>query len=161
MATPTTEKPKRGPGRPKGYPKSGGRAKGTPNRSTVQTRDRIQELADPIRFLADVMAGKRMVAAGEPGEAKTTWVFPTLTQRIQASETLLRKLLPDLRSVENTGNLQPIITAIERRIVYPHGEAIKAGNAAHEVSNAADTAKSNGAEPVTRDGPEFRPRKRE
>ena len=30
------------------------RQKGTPNRSTVQTRDRIQELADPIQFLADV-----------------------------------------------------------------------------------------------------------
>ncbi len=51
---------KRGPGKPRGLPKSGGRQKGTPNRSTVQTRERIQELADPIAFLADVMAGKRM-----------------------------------------------------------------------------------------------------
>ena len=117
---------KRGPGRPKGCPKTGGRQKGTPNRRTVQTRDRIQELADPIAFLADVMAGKRMVAAGEPGDATKTWVFPTLTQRITASETLLRKLLPDLRSVENTGNLQPAFTAIEYRIVDPRGEAAAA-----------------------------------
>ncbi len=69
---------KRGPGKPRGLPKSGGRVKGTPNRSTVQTRDRIQELADPIQFLADVMAGKRMVAAGEPGDMKKTWCYPTL-----------------------------------------------------------------------------------
>ncbi len=77
--------------------------RGTPNRSTVQTRDRIQELADPIAFLADVMAGKRMVAAGEPGDKKKTWRYPTLAQRVQASETLLRKLLPDLKSTEITG----------------------------------------------------------
>ncbi len=94
---------KRGPGKPKGYPKSGGRVKGTPNRRTVQTRDRIQELADPIAFLADVMAGKRMVAAGEPGDMKKTWCYPTLAQRIQAGETLLRKLLPDLKATELTG----------------------------------------------------------
>ncbi len=93
------------PGRPKGLGKvpGSGRAKGTPNRSTVQTRDRIQELADPIQFLADVMAGKRMVAADEPGDMKKTWCYPTLAQRVQASETLLRKLLPDLKATEITG----------------------------------------------------------
>ena len=97
--------PKRGPGRPKGFGKApgSGRQKGTPNRSTVQTRDRIQELADPIAFLADVMAGKRMVAAGEPGDMKKTWCYPTLSQRVQAGETLLRKLLPDLKATELTG----------------------------------------------------------
>ena len=96
---------KRGPGRPRGLGRAAGsgRQKGTPNRSTVQTRDRIQELADPIAFLADVMAGKRMVAAGEPGDMKKTWVYPTLAQRVQASETLLRKLLPDLKATELTG----------------------------------------------------------
>jgi hypothetical protein len=77
--------------------------KGTPNRTTVQTRDRIQKLADPIAFLADVMSGRRMVAAGEPGDMKRSWCFPTLAQRIQASETLLRKLLPDLKATELTG----------------------------------------------------------
>ena len=101
----TAGKPKRGPGRPKGLGKvpGSGRARGTPNRSTVQTRDRIQKLADPIAFLADVMAGKRMVAAGEPGDMKKTWCYPTLAQRVQAGETLLRKLLPDLKATELTG----------------------------------------------------------
>ena len=94
---------KHGPGRPKGTPKTGGRKKGTPNRHTAQTRDRIQELGDPIAFLADVMNGKRMVAAGEPGDMKKTWVYPTLAQRVQVAETLLKKLLPDLRATELTG----------------------------------------------------------
>jgi len=97
------EPPKRRPGRKRGCVKTGGRARGTPNRSTVQTRDRIQALADPIAFLADVMAGKRMVAAAEPGDVKKTWCYPTLAQRVQAGETLLRKLLPDLRAQELTG----------------------------------------------------------
>jgi hypothetical protein len=49
------------------------------------------------------MAGRRMVAAGEPGDMKKTWCYPTLAQRVQASETLLRKLLPDLKATEITG----------------------------------------------------------
>ncbi len=109
------------PGRPKGLGKvpGSGRAKGTPNRSTVQTRDRIQELADPIAFLADVMAGKRMVAAGEPGDMKKTWCYPTLAQRIQAGETLLRKVLPDLKATELTGkDGAPLIEPTRRDELY-------------------------------------------
>ena len=98
------DEPRR-PGRRKGSPKvpGSGRKAGTPNRSTMTTRERIQELADPIAFLADVMAGKRMTAAGEPGDMKRTWCYPTLAQRVQASETLLRKLLPDLKATELSG----------------------------------------------------------
>ena len=152
--------PKRPPGRPRGHPKSGGRKRGTPNRNTVQTRERIQELADPIKFLADVMDGKRMVAAGEPGDATKTWVFPTLTQRITASETLLRKLLPDLRATELTGDLQPAFTAIEHRIIAPRGVAAEAIRA--EVNRRAGNGgvEPERAEPAEVVRPEFRERKR-
>ncbi len=110
---------KRRPGKPKGLPKSGGRQRGTPNRSTVQTRDRILELADPIAFLADVMAGTRMVAAGEPGDMKKTWCYPTLAQRVQASETLLRKLLPDLKATELSGpDGAPLVEPTRRDELY-------------------------------------------
>ena len=146
MSETTTERPKRGPGRPKGYPKSGGRQKGTPNRSTVQTRDRIQELADPIAFLADVMAGKRMVAAGESGDGKKTWCFPTLAQRVQASETLLRKLLPDLRATELTGNLQPMLTRIEWVIVDGGSKPAEA-----QVDRQAGNGADEGAERLRQD----------
>ena len=143
MAAPTIEKPlKRGPGRPRGLGKvvGSGRKKGTPNRSTVQTRDRIRELADPIAFLADVMAGKRMVGAGEPGDIKKTWCYPTLAQRVQASETLLRKLLPDLRATEHTGDVRPTLTQIVRTIVSPGGEAAEAkrDQANRPAGNGAD-----------------------
>ncbi len=137
---------KRGPGKPKGLPKSGGRQRGTPNRSTVQTRDRIQELADPIAFLADVMAGKRMVAAGEPGDMKKTWCYPTLAQRVQASETLLRKLLPDLKATELTGkDGAPLIEPTRRDELYSTMELARrtayllaAGDAANQELAALD-----------------------
>ncbi len=138
------EKIKRKPGRPKGYPKSGGRARGTPNRSTVQTRERIQELTDPIKFLADVMDGKRMVAASEPGDMKRTWAYPTVAQRVQAGETLLRKLLPDLRSQELTGNIQPVITAIERRIVDSGSDAAEAEKARTNGNGVDDNTQDTG-----------------
>ena len=159
-----TEKLRRKPGRPKGTPKTGGRQKGTPNRSTVQTRDRIQELADPIAFLADVMAGKRLVAAGEPGDMKTTWCWPTLAQRVQAGETLLRKLLPDLKATELTGNIQPVITAIERRIVDHGSDAAEATKA--QADRQASNGVAEGAGRLMQDGTdtkahiEFRERKR-
>ena len=121
---------------------------------------RRAQKADPIKFLADVMDGQRMVAAGEPGDATKTWVFPTLTQRITASETLLRKLLPDLRSVENTGNLQPAFTAIERRIVDPAGEAAaairaevnrRAGNGVAESDASAEPEPAENVRPLFRE----------
>jgi hypothetical protein len=49
------------------------------------------------------MSGKRMVCAGEPGDQARTWAYPTIEQRIKAGETLLRKLLPDLKATELTG----------------------------------------------------------
>ena len=151
---PTAPPTKRGPGKPKGLPKSGGRVKGTPNRSTVQTRDRIQELADPIAFLADVMAGKRMTASGEPGDMKKTWCFPSLAQRIQAGETLLRKLLPDLKSQELTGaGGTPLVEPTRRDELYSTMELARrtayllaAGDAANQELAALDVPRID-AEP--------------
>ena len=152
---------KRKPGRPRGTPKSGGRKKGTPNRSTVQTRDRIQELADPIAFLADVMGGKRMTAAGELGDKKRTWAYPTLAQRVQASETLLRKLLPDLKATELTGkDGAPLIEPTRRAELLGTMEAarlilatLREGVEAETEFNELD-APTIDAEPVLISSPE-------
>ena len=148
---------KRPPGRPKGTPKTGGRQKGTPNRSTVQTRERIRKLADPIGFLADVMDGKRMSAAGESGDAKKTWCYPTLAQRVQASETLLKKLLPDLRATELTGDLRPVLKAVEYRIVDARGKPTEPAQPAQvpacDNSGVEPERAESGAEVVR---PEFR-----
>ena len=99
----TTGKPKRPPGRPKGYPKSGGRARGTPNRDRTATIERIQKEADPILFLCKVCRGDRMEAAPEPGAKKRTHWFPTADQRIVAAQTLARKIMPDIKAVEHAG----------------------------------------------------------
>ena len=64
-----------------------------------------------------------MVAAGEVGDMKKTWCYPTVAQRVAAGETLLRKLLPDLRSTELKGDISPAFAWIERRIVDPVSEA--------------------------------------
>ena len=101
----TTDKPKRGPGRPKGLGKvpGSGRAKGTPNRDRSATIERIQKEADPILFLCKVCRGDRMEAAAAPGAKKRTHWFPTADQRITAAQTLARKIMPDQKAVENTG----------------------------------------------------------
>ncbi len=139
--TETTDKP--APGRPKGLGRvpGSGRKKGTPNRSTAQTRERILELADPIAFMADVMKGKRMVAAGEPGDSTKTWCYPTLEQRHRAGEVLMKRLMPELKAQEITGDLRPMFTQIERTIVYPK----KPADATE--TPAADDSAPNGKTP--------------
>ena len=104
MTETTTATPKkRGPGRPRGYPRSGGRAKGTPNRKNQVTRDFVIREGAPLAFLCSVVRGKRFTAADEPGGKKRIHVFPSLDQRIRAAEVLSRKVLPDLKATELTG----------------------------------------------------------
>ncbi|MDA1091482.1 MAG: hypothetical protein O3A85_14385 [Proteobacteria bacterium] len=101
--TTTTETPKRKPGRPPGHPRTGGRAKGTPNRANQITRDYIVEEGAPIAFLCSVVRGKRFAAAAAPGDAERAHVYPTMDQRLRAAEILARKVTPDLKSQELTG----------------------------------------------------------
>ena len=98
-----TEATKRKPGRPKGLPRTGGRAKGTPNRTNQITRDFIIMDGAPIAFLCSVVKGKRFTSAKEPGAAERTHVYPSLDQRLRAAEILARKVTPDLKSQELTG----------------------------------------------------------
>ena len=98
-----TATPKRKPGRPKGLPRTGGRAKGTPNRKNQVTRDYVIREGAPLQFLCSVVRGKRFTAAAEPGGKKRIHVFPSMDQRIRAAEVLSRKCLPDLKSQELTG----------------------------------------------------------
>ncbi len=142
MASTMTEKPKRGPGRPKGLGRvpGSGRKRGTPNRDRSATIERIQKEADPILFLCKVCRGDRMSAAAEPGAKRKTWWFPTGDQQISAAQTLARKVLPDQKAVEHTGE-SPVFTKIVRQIVDPGSVAVEAtraqanrqaGNGAHE-----------------------------
>ena len=129
-----TETPKRKPGRPKGYPRSGGRLPGTPNKDRAATVERIQREADPLGFLCKVVRGVRMEAAAEPGATKRVWWFPTADQRITAAQTLARKVMPDQKAVEHVGELAPALTQIRRVIVEP-------GSVSAEVARADQAAR--------------------
>ncbi len=103
MAENPTEILKRPPGRPPGYPRSGGRAKGTPNRKNLVTRDYVIREGAPLAFLCSVVRGRRFTRAADPGGNKRIHVFPSLDQSLRAAEILSRKVLPDLKTTELTG----------------------------------------------------------
>ena len=99
------DKPKRGPGRPKGLGRvpGSGRAKGTRNKDRTATIEQIMREADPIQYLCKVARGDRMEAGDGPDAKKKSWWFPTGDQRLTAMQTLARKVLPDLKATELTG----------------------------------------------------------
>ncbi len=96
-------KPKRKVWRPPGLPKTGGRRKGVANRTRVQTLERINQECDPIGFLILVARGLQFEAATEPGATKKEKMYPTHDQRLDAAKVLARKVLPDTKSVEMSG----------------------------------------------------------
>ena len=97
----TTEK--RRVGRPKGTPRTGGRKPGTPNRTSMVTRNFIVKNGAPVRVLCQIAAGRKMTAAASPGSEKRESAYPTLDQRLRAAEILARKIVPDMKSVEASG----------------------------------------------------------
>ena len=94
--------------------KNGGRTKGTPNRVTQASRERIEADGDPIGFLLDVMNGKPIEAAltKEPGAAIVE-LTPTLDQRQSAATTLARKMLPDAKDSPITFAMPKVETAVD------------------------------------------------
>ena len=139
----TTEKPKRGPGRPKGLGRvpGSGRKKGTPNRDRAATIEKIMREADPLLYLCKIARGDRLEAGAGSKATKKTWWFPTGDQRITALQTLARKVLPDMKAVELSGEPVPI-TQIIRRIIDPRLTGEEAEKPA--TSNSATWATSSG-----------------
>jgi len=87
-------------GRPKGLPKTGGRKKGVPNRTTAQIRDFIVNHADPFPLLARVVKGRKIKVPDPDDPSKTVRRIPSLEERIAAARVLAPKIAPDMR--ENT-----------------------------------------------------------
>ncbi len=76
-------------GRPPGYPKTGGRLPGTPNKRTVYARQILDEHgADPVEMLAKTMRDEKNVP---------------LDIRIDCAKALLPYVYPRLAAVEVTG----------------------------------------------------------
>ena len=98
---------KRKPGRPRGLGKvpGSGRKPGTCNKDRAATVERIMREADPLGFLCKVCKGHRLEAAPEPGAKKRSFWYPTGDQRINAAQTLARKVMPDQKAIEHSGPL--------------------------------------------------------
>lgn len=98
-----SEKPGK-PGRPKGYPKSGGRKPGVKNRISADVKQAILIDGKPLETLFAIARGNRMKAGDPADPTRKVFVYPTLADRKDAARTLLAKVVPDLKSQELSGN---------------------------------------------------------
>ncbi len=99
------DKPKRKPGRPKGTPKSGGRKPGVPNRKNAISRDFIIKKGAPIETLCKIAKGEKIQAAADSARAsKREGIYPTIDQRLTAARILASKIVPDMKSVDLSGD---------------------------------------------------------
>ncbi len=89
----------------KGRAKTGGRVRGAPNKITATTRERIEKEADPIGFLVNIVNGEPIEVANPADSSSTVTVYPSYEQRQDAAKTLARKVLPDMKAVEHSGEL--------------------------------------------------------
>ena len=89
----------------------GGRKKGSPNKVTAATRERIEREADPVEFLTRVQRGEVIQAAiiEEMGERLS--VVPTLNQRLDAAKKLADKIVPNAKSRAVKLHLPPVKNA--------------------------------------------------
>ena len=75
----------------------GGRQKGTPNKSSAATWQRIHNDADPIGFLITIMNGEGVEAGSIKDGTDSDLIVPTLDQRLNASSQLSRWMPPPPR----------------------------------------------------------------
>ena len=94
---------KRPVGRPKGYPKTGGRVKGTKNQVCDDVKEMILIRGKPVELLCDVARGVKVRVGPQAGPDKPMFQYPSLQERIAASRTLLGKIVPDLKHSEIVG----------------------------------------------------------
>ena len=98
------EPPKRGRGRPKGTPKTGGRVKGSPRSySAPEVRQELLAKSNAIAVLADIAAGRKLYVAAPTLGHKPGWQYPTMKERLHALELVMKKVVPDLQASEITG----------------------------------------------------------
>ncbi len=95
---PETGTPKRPPGRPKGTPKTGGRAPGTPNKKTAEVRELLLSLkCDPVTGMARI--------------AMNTTNPPELRGRMYSE--LAQYMWPKRKAIEVSGEAGPYVLAIQ------------------------------------------------
>ena len=100
--TTAAKKAVRPSGRPRGYPKSGGRKPGTANKSSQLGRDFIIKRGAPIETLCKIAKGEKIQAA-DSDASKRAGFYPTIDQRLTAARILAAKVVPDQKAVEIGG----------------------------------------------------------
>lgn len=97
--------------------------KGVPNKTTAATRERIENEADPIGFLARVVAGLPLPVLDHDGNIKQ-YDQPSAEQRINAAKMLANKLCPDVKSVEfNAPGVESVVFQLNTPIPPPYSES--------------------------------------
>ncbi|MET4698004.1 hypothetical protein ABIE65_001021 [Constrictibacter sp. MBR-5] len=142
---------KRRGGRPKGLPKTGGRTKGTPNKFTVDQRQRIAKMADPFEFLAQVVNGRGRRVRG---------MVLSPEMRLAAALKLAEKLLPNAK--EPDGPTAPDVTlntlaarsGSDPRIELARRAVFMLTQGARAMDEQADPYQSRGALPPEPDEPD-------
>ena len=89
----------------------GGRQRGTPNRSSVRTWERVEREGDPIAFLCSVLRGDPIQASPSKQGENATEIIPTLDQRLTAASQLSRWMPPPPRVRPIAMDLPPLTTA--------------------------------------------------
>ena len=85
--------------------KTGGRRPGSPNKVNATTRARVEREADPIGFLVNIVNGEPIEVADPSDSSKTVTIYPNYEQRQDAAKTLARKVLPDMKASDHSGEL--------------------------------------------------------
>ena len=115
-------------GRQKGTVKTGGRKKGTPNKSTQTVRDLFEKHNfDPLEEAIKIAKGEvlwEVTATDDKGRilfdpktriAKTIKVLPSETIRAKFHQECIDRQYAKLRSIELTGNVAPLEVIIKTK----------------------------------------------
>jgi hypothetical protein len=102
------ERTTRGPGKPKGHPKTGGRKKGTPNVASQTTRAEIQARVvtvanSALEKMARIAAGEAIFSGPHGSVGKASRRVPSIEMQMRAASTIIDKVLPALKASEITG----------------------------------------------------------
>jgi hypothetical protein len=93
--------------------RTGGRRKGSPNRNTAATRERLATMGDPLAFLVSIMHGEPVTGATEKDGTTAESMLPTVDQRLHAAKVLADKLVPNAKDRTITFTCPPMATVDE------------------------------------------------
>ena len=101
--------------------------KGVPNKTNAATRERIEKEADPVGFLINIMNGQPMPIYDKDGK-EAGHQMPTAEHRVSAAKDLMKKIAPDLKAVEHSGDMSggPVVFQVVSAINPPNSSPKKA-----------------------------------